>query len=150
MNTTGRINPNWVSSIHWPEVVRFDQEFFPRPWSLKDWEGLNQDNHELFSLTEASGLTGFALFSYLKGDETAHLLKICLQPGLRGSELAQNFWDELVTLLKQQEIKNVYLEVEETNFRARGFYKKVGFQELRIVKGYYSDGTSGVMMNLTL
>jgi [ribosomal protein S18]-alanine N-acetyltransferase len=127
------------------ETFELDQKHFPRPWTQAQWDSADPNHHLLI---EGSGR--FALFALVHGDDTAHLLKIVLSPDLRGSGEAQVFWDELVETLKARGATKVFLEVESTNLRAQGFYRKLGFQKLREVKGFYSDGTDGVLEMLTL
>ncbi len=93
---------------------------------------------------------GFALFGKVDGDDTAHLFKICLTPERRGSGEAKRFWEEILLKLKSYKVAKVFLEVEESNLTAQGFYRKVGFNSLRISKGFYSDGENAVIMLLML
>ncbi len=150
MNTTGKFLPLGPLDLNWPLILQLDQMYFPRPWSSNDWELLDFSHHHLLSWELEGQTVGFALISFLSGDDTAHLLKICLVPGQRARGIAQDFWSEITHWLKGSGIEKVFLEVEEPNVRAIGFYQKVGFRELRRVKGYYSDGVNGLMMSLTL
>jgi ribosomal protein S18 acetylase RimI-like enzyme len=84
------------------------------------------------------------------GDNVAHLLKICLCPPYRGTEISKGFWISLLNELKQLGMSSVYLEVESTKLRAIKFYKKNNFEQLRVIKGFYSSGGDALTMNLTL
>lgn len=150
MNTTGNFQQSGPEHVSWPEILKIDQAHFPRPWLLKDWESLDFSHHHLLTWRIKDETVGFALFSFLPFDDTAHLLKICLIPQQRAQGIAQDFWSEITHWLKEKGIQKVFLEVEEPNGRAIGFYQKAGFHELRRVKGYYSDGVNGLMMALTL
>lgn len=131
-------------------IIELDRLHFPLPWSRHDWEKADPNHHKIFSWYENDQVIGFALFHFLKGDETAHLLKICVSPSVRGTSASAKFWTDIVSKLKLLGISSIYLEVEEGNHRARGFYQKVGFSPLRTIKGYYSDGSNAVTMSLTL
>jgi len=146
MNTTGKFALKWIT----PEVIELDQRHFSRPWTNKQWEELSQNHHTLCLWNYSECLAGFALFHFLPGDETAHLLKICLAPELRGQGDASDFWGHILLLLNSKGILQIYLEVEEANHRAQNFYSKVGFKVLRTVKSYYSDGANAQMMLLIL
>lgn len=150
MNTTGKGSLLGPQDLAWPDILELDRKFFPRPWSTKDWESLDFSHHHVLAWKFSEQTVGYALFSFLPGDDTAHLLKICLDPGQRGRGIAQEFWSEMAQWLRKEKIEKVFLEVEEPNLTAIGFYQKVGFRELRKVKGYYSDGVNGLMMLLTL
>jgi ribosomal protein S18 acetylase RimI-like enzyme len=149
MNTTGkftRLNP---AHLDFTKVLDLDQTQFPRPWSAKDWQELNWDHHFLFGWHIENQLVGFSLFSFIPGDDSAHLLKVCVQTDLRGLGTAQAFWVNCQDYLKTADIISIYLEVEAHNQRAIGFYDKLGFQTLRKNKGYYSDGSDAVIMQMT-
>lgn len=150
MNIIGNFLQSGPDHLAWTEILKIDQDYFPRPWSFKDWKSLDYTCHHLLAWKLEKEIVGFALFGFIPSDDTAHLLKICMLPGRRSQGVAQEFWSEIVKWLKDKGIQKVYLEVEETNARAVGFYRKAGFLELRKVKGYYSDGVNGLMMLLTL
>jgi [ribosomal protein S18]-alanine N-acetyltransferase len=145
MNTTGELTR--LEGFH-QEVFELDQEFFPLPWKKSDWE--NPDQYRQLFVWKASGkISGFCLIHFMPGDETLHLLKIVIKPKMRGSETSRNFWEALRKEFKALAPK-VFLEVESSNERALNFYKKVGFVPLRLMKGYYSNGSDGLSMELTL
>jgi ribosomal-protein-alanine N-acetyltransferase len=150
MNTTGNfliLNP---SSAEFTQVLELDVKDFPKPWSSADWVSLNWDHHLLYAQISDQGLAAFALFAQVPGDDTAHLLKICVDQALRGTGFTQEFWKTCRHNLKLSEIKSIYLEVESPNQRAIGFYQKCGFQLLRKIKAYYSDGTDALTMQMTI
>ena len=142
MNIIGKSKPE-------KDIQELDLAHFPIPWKESDWLTLDMGQHRLWTLEEGE-LIGFALFATPAGDDTAHLLKILVVPGKRGSGIALEFWNTLAVELKKSGFSTVYLEVEKSNERARAFYQKVGFHLLREVKGYYSDGQAGLMLQLTL
>lgn len=146
MNTIGKISEERVSE----EVIFLDQTFFPTPWSRKQWTELNHDTHTIFCCRKDDHLIGFALLWTLQGDDTAHLLKILLLSDSRGTGASTTFWSDIRNKLKEKGFSSVYLEVEVNNLRAKAFYEKVGFQVLRRIKGYYSNGEDALTMSITL
>jgi ribosomal protein S18 acetylase RimI-like enzyme len=150
MNTTGKILTLAKDHALWKLVLSMDQAYFPRPWRESEWNSIDFSRHKLWAWQDENRLVGYALFATNSGDETAHLLKILILPELRGGLHGRNFWKEITQNLKNIPFQQVYLEVEESNERARGFYSKLGFQVLHRVKSYYSDGQAAVMMQLTL
>jgi ribosomal-protein-alanine N-acetyltransferase len=151
MNITGKfIELHKADIIFWPQVLELDSGSFPRPWKISDWESLNWSHHILVISALDQELRGFALFSLIPGDETVHLLKICIKKSYRGSSEAQFFWNEITDYLKDKIVKEVFLEVEAPNLAAIKFYQKVGFVSLRTIKSFYSDGADALTMNLTL
>ena len=148
MNTTGKfVELSGSSDLN--DVVMMDEKYFPHPWKLSEWLELNFKHHLLYSW-QGQELEGFALFGLVPGDDTAHLFKIQVNPALQGQGISMKFWSGIVENLRLKGVKNIYLEVESSNERAIGFYKKVGFTCLRRVKSYYSNGSDGLMLQITL
>lgn len=147
MNTTGKLIS--FSSLD-ERMVELDQRYFPRPWSHQDWQGMNVNHHLLYGWFEGEKLIGFALFQFIVGDETAHLLKILIVPEARGTQTSQSFWSHIIKSLNQIKVKNIFLEVEDLNLQAVRFYEKQGFQLLKMSKGFYSDGKDARLMQLML
>lgn len=150
MNTTGNFKVIGREDPEFSQVIELDHKDFPRPWKTEEWEKLNWDHHILLGLELGSALLGFALFGQAPGDDTAHLLKICVASPKRGSGITQEFWTQCLENLRGRGLKMIYLEVESPNQRAISFYHKAGFKLLRRIKAYYSDGTDAVTMQVTI
>lgn len=150
MSITGNLIQILPGDEHWGDVLEMDQRFFTRPWSRPQWEDTDFSQNVLLVWEVLEKPIGFALFFHLPLDPTAHLLKIFMDPGQRGQGKTVLFWRELASVLKARGAKEVYLEVEEDNARAIGFYMKIGFTKLRDLKSYYSDGANALSMSLTL
>ena len=149
MNTTGKLQKVWINDLAFSAVFEMDQKHFPRSWSRTDWLDLSAAHHELY-IWEKERPLGFALFMRVTGDETAHLLKVCLLPEVRGGSESAPFWKEVLVKLNSLGVQKIYLEVEAHNQKAIGFYQKCGFEKLKLTKAYYSDGSDAWMMSLTL
>ena len=150
MNSIGKLLRVDSQEVIIEKVKEIDQKHFPNPWSYSEWMTLNWGHHYLYIFTLEDEILGFALFSIVTGDNVAHLLKICLCPPYRGTEISKGFWISLLNELKQLGMSSVYLEVESTNLRAIKFYKKNNFEQLRVIKSFYSNGGDALTMNLTL
>lgn len=140
MNTIVRVAT--ASDLLW--VAQADQDF-PHPWGDEAWRSLPPHRYCLVIETE-QGLQGYALFQYISGDTQAHLLKIYLLPAARGRGLSKFLFDESLRLLQ---VREVFLEVGESNVAAQRFYEKIGFARIHFAKGFYSDGENAWLMLLT-
>lgn len=147
MNTTGKFQ---VESTFPDAVIELDQKHFPHPWTMEQWKGLSPAQNHLFTWTLGNKLVGYALFQYLTGDDTAHLLKILIDPDRQGSGESQRFWSAIKAHLKSADLESIYLEVEASNARAIGFYGKCGLTVIRRNKAYYSNGDDALIMTMTL
>lgn len=150
MNITGKLLRVQLNDPQFEKVLLIDQADFPRPWNRNDWTSLDFRFHHLLIFEGRFDVDGFCLFSIVPGDDSAHLLKICLIKELRGQGKAVQFWSEILRYLEGQSVNSVFLEVESDNSDAIRFYSKVSFNRLRLIKGYYSDGKDALTMSLTL
>jgi [ribosomal protein S18]-alanine N-acetyltransferase len=48
--------------------------------------------------------------------------------------------------LRRRNAGRLVLMVKVTNAAARAFYEKYGFHKVRVVRGYYEDGTDGLLL----
>jgi ribosomal protein S18 acetylase RimI-like enzyme len=134
------------------KVCDLDQFFIAQFWTLEQWhqEIVSPHSKALILSTNAHELKGFAYFHLYQEAQTAHLLKIVVDPQKRGTGLTQDLWNEAELGLKKLHIQVIDLEVEEQNLRAVHFYKKVGFSVTRVLKGFYSNGAQALKMTKQL
>jgi ribosomal-protein-alanine N-acetyltransferase len=147
MNIFGKISN--FDSEPLQQTINLDSEEMDYPWRKRDWVDLDWNIHQLFSISHDYQVLGFALFHHVNGDETAHLLKICMTEKCRGTGLAKELFDQSFLELQTRGVSSIYLEVQEGNARAICFYHKLGFKLLRPIQGYYSDGKNALTMLLT-
>src|SRR5256885_295887 len=76
----------------------------------------------------------------------AHLLLLAVQDSLRrrGIGTALVSWLERTALVAG--IGVIYLEARHVNQEARAFYAKLGYQEIQLVRGYYSGVEAAVRL----
>lgn len=132
-----------------PEALLFlktiDQAYFPTPWNDDSWSNLFLEGAERFVVM---GDQGFALFDISVADSFAHLLKIVVNPEVRGQGLGRELLKESLNQLKKRSIHSFFLEVEEENLAAIKLYEGAGFQVVHKKKHFYSNGATALIMTL--
>jgi ribosomal-protein-alanine N-acetyltransferase len=129
-----------------------DLDFFPNPWTYKDWENLfiGPQDRLLIVAKKEELIIGLSLFDFSVADSFSHLLKILIHPSNRG----QGFGDDLLNFslktLKAWKIETTFLEVEENNQSAIGLYEKYGFKKIHLKKHFYSNGENAWVMTREL
>ena len=68
----------------------------------------------------------------------------------RGHGYATNVMSVLLNILRQNEIKKVFLEVENDNVPAIALYKKLGFDQYGYRRDYYCQGKDAILMTKDL
>ena len=77
--------------------------------------------------------------------ERAEIDYICVKKECRNKNIATDLINEMFTILIQDNVETVSLEVRKSNIPARSFYKKMGFSEVSIRSNYYKN-EDGILM----
>ena len=94
---------------------------------------------------DGADLLGFAIMKY--GESEAHLLLLavgfaCRRRGVASSLLA---WLELT--VRTAGLESIRVEVRAENRAARAFYRKHGFEQVRVLRGYYQRVDDAVVLS---
>lgn len=123
-----------------PEDVRAVSEIegicFSDPWSyetIKD--GLDGSFDSWLILEEEGTVAGYCVFRVIAGE--GELLRIAVLPGFQGRGLSKKLMDQVEEYSIKKGVESMFLEVRESNHRARNLYKSYGFSEEGIRKNYY-------------
>jgi len=74
------------------------------------------------------------------------LITLDLRPGYRGKGMGKALLKYLHQFLKEKGFSRIVLEVAVDNAPAIKLYQKMGYESVRIKKGYYPDGTDAILM----
>lgn len=101
---------------------------------------------------EQGGLVGY--FVAMAGVDELHLLNLTVTPDRQRQGHACRLLDALEQRCRAHACPTLWLEVRAGNARARHVYRRRGFQEVGLRRGYYPAGHGGredaVMMRLTV
>ena len=81
------------------------------------------------------GLLGY--FVAMVGVDEMHLLNITIAPEVQGRGHARFLIDTLIGLCAEHAARALWLEVRQSNLRARVIYERLGFTQAGVRKGYY-------------
>lgn len=126
-------------------VLEIEMQCFSDPWSYEMIKkGLESRLDTWLVLREEGTAAGYCVFRTI-ADE-CELLRIAVLPQLRGRGLSKKLMDQMVFYSRQKEIKSIFLEVRESNERARNLYKSYGFVEEGIRKHYYLNPSENAVL----
>jgi ribosomal-protein-alanine N-acetyltransferase len=66
-----------------------------------------------------------------------HLLNLTVAPAVQGRGLGRRLLDALVARCRRERRGALWLEVRESNQRARRIYQRYGFEAVGLRRGYY-------------
>ena len=127
------------------EILRIENECFFDPWS-KDSFLLDIDNNDSLFIKlvdDNDKLIGY-YDAWLSIDD-ADIGSIAVTKAYQGKGYGEKLLNDLLNRCKEKRIKNVHLEVNVNNLKAKNLYSKFGFKQTRIRKGYY-NGVDAIEM----
>ncbi len=129
-------------------VLSIENEAYKKPWS-RDLFERELDNPVAFAYTLRVTLAGvgvvagYAIFWMVSGE--AHILNVAIRADLRRRGLATLLVREILGMMDDNTIMDVFLEVRKSNGAAIALYEKFGFEETFERKNYYGDEDAMVL-----
>ncbi len=120
-----------------PCGIVIEQEVFADPWSTQDFRDcLTSDAHFLVVETSGSGaVIGYVVA--LDAADEGEILNLAVAPAGRRNGLGRALVQHILEALTARGVRQVYLEVRESNAPARALYAAQGFKEVGRRKEYY-------------
>jgi ribosomal-protein-alanine N-acetyltransferase len=142
------LNALWLDSL-----LPVEQQSYSHPWTRGNFIDAMAAGYETQLLVNARGeLLGYFV-AMIVLDEV-HLLNITVAPAHQRQGWARVLLDALALWSRQRQAQWIWLEVRESNVRARAIYAAHGFHEVGLRKNYYPmhDGPRehAVLMSLKL
>lgn len=120
-------------------ICEIEKLSFKTPWSRDSFESeLSRNSLARYIVAKADGKTVGYGGMWIVLDE-GHITNIAVHPDYRGQKIGEMIVRELLKVARENNAANVTLEVRESNDAARRLYKKLGFVDSGIRKGYYAD-----------
>lgn len=129
------------------QVFELDQICFTEAWSLDSFKYEMSENkfaRYYVSETEDKKIVGYCGLWHILDE--GHITNVAVKPEFRGKGLAQEIVAMLIEKSMKLGIKTFTLEARKSNQPAINLYKKFGFSEAGIRKGYYSDNNEDAII----
>ena len=124
---------------HIDSVLKIDALSFPTPWSRESFEReLEINKFARYVVAKQDGIVMGYAGMWLILDE-GHITNIAVHPEYRGIGAGNLLLEALIEICRIDSINSLTLEVRKSNLVAQNLYKKYGFLEQGIRKGYYGD-----------
>jgi len=111
-----------------------EKQVFSNPWPREAFSGMFFS--WAFTLLKEEEVIGYIIYS--GGADEMVILNFAVRPDFQGKGLGKYLLTETMRMLYDRGIRNFYLDVRMSNFKAQSLYKKVGFEEIGIRRNYYS------------
>jgi len=125
-----------MNTAHLDTVMAIEAAAYAFPWSRGNFVDSIAAGYPARVLLDARGaMLGY--FVAMAGVDEMHLLNITVAPAVQGRGHARHMLDALMTLCREHAAHELWLEVRESNARARAIYTRLGFAQKGVRKGYY-------------
>ena len=134
LRDTPRLVPMTLGELQ--AVVGIEASAYDFPWTRGNFIDSLAAGYLARVLYDAGGhVVGY--FIAMKGVEEMHLLNLTVAPLEEGKGHARRMLDELVALCAGIGARQLWLEVRESNARARQLYARYGFRHIGVRRAYY-------------
>ncbi|MGR9086691.1 MAG: ribosomal protein S18-alanine N-acetyltransferase [Gammaproteobacteria bacterium] len=117
-----------------PEVLRIERENYQFPWDEDIFHDCFKANYDLRVCEEMDRVLGYCILSMGVGE--AHILNISVAATEQNQGIGRRMLEHMIEQTRGK-AETIFLEVRPTNTAALALYKKTGFNEIGIRKGYY-------------
>ena len=119
-------------------VMRIEQRVHAHPWTRGNFtDALNSDY--VCKVYEVEGeIVGY--FVLMPAMDEAQLLNISIAAGQQRKGLGRKLLEEIMEMARGMNMRRMLLEVRPSNVAALGLYRKVGFSQIGLRRGYYPAG----------
>lgn len=118
-------------------VAEIEYQSFPDPWSQKGVLETAANPQSICLTAEKAGRIVGYLLAYRAADE-AEIARIAVIPEQQKQGIGRKILEILKEICREEKIQKLMLDVRKSNEGARAFYKKAGFLEDGIRRGFYS------------
>lgn len=107
----------------------------PFGWTLRNFSDANASGNTITVLTVDGVTSGIAAVMHVLDE--SELLEIAVQPAMQGRGYGKALLAQAIALARRNGAVRMFLEVRESNARARKMYTSFGFEETGRRKNYY-------------
>lgn len=133
-----------------PALARIERDSFVSPWSADEiMRDVAMNPRAYVAVAEVDGEpVGYADMWIVAGE--AQLYNIAVDPAYRRNEIGGKLLEHMAAVAMKN-CRIMTLEVRRSNIPALEMYRKKGFRDVGVRKGYYADnGEDAVLMDLDL
>ncbi len=123
------------------QVMRIEQSIYPYPWTTGNFIDSLDSGYACMVAELDDVLIGYAVL--MPSVEEAHLLTIGIATAHQRKGLGEEVLARMMSMAHDSGINRIILEVRPSNAPALALYRKCGFQQIGLRRGYYPADNNG-------
>ena len=137
-----KMTPNDVEAVHAIEV-----EAFPTPWTIDSFlYEMRENQFAYYIVAEDENGTIVGYCGMWLVIDSAQITNVAVLEKARGKGIGEKLMREAMRVAKEHQVDIMSLEVRVSNVIAQNLYRKLGFQDGGIRKGYYTDNQEDALV----
>ena len=124
-----------------PFVLEIERLSFPNPWQESSFHGEIANLHisypSVIIYRPQDKIIGYIIFWLVQ--EEAQISNLAVHPDFKRLGIGDAVLEQVLTIMRKMDAKQVILEVRPSNLAARTLYEKKGFNLLGFRRGYYQN-----------
>lgn len=141
------LTPDWLE-----RVVAVESSAYTHPWTPGNFRDALASGYQAQLLVAGDTLLGY--FVAMQVLDEVHLLNIAVAPAAQGQGCARLLLDTLAHWARLHSAQWLWLEVRESNTRARAIYERHGYRQVGARKRYYpvhhGERETAIIMSMPL
>lgn len=128
-----------------PRLADLERRCFTDPWSPEGLREMVTASHVISLVADVEGtVVGYVMTRWAA--DTAEILNLAVAPEDRRKGVASRLLDAVLDRLSGRSVREVYLEVRESNRAARALYEGRGFGVAGMRRAYYRCPTEDALV----
>ena len=123
---------------HLDDILLMEQQCFSVPWTRDQLAAQMSDSMYIFLAAEDESGRAVGYVGLMYVPDEGYISNVAVSPSRRREGIADMLLTELYARAKAKKLSFLTLEVRESNAPAQSLYKKHGYTEVGMRKGYYS------------
>lgn len=136
-----------------PAVLEIERRAFAQPWSRAFFEKELATPFAQLTVAVDQQHTRAVLVGYScrwRVTDEVHLLNVAVHQSRRGGGVGRVLVEAVIEEGRTTRARTMFLEVRAGNIVARRLYRRLGFRDLGVRRGYYGPGQDAIVMELKL
>ena len=137
-----------------PAVLKIERQAFAQPWSRTFFEKeLATSFARLVVAIDEGGKGRRQVAGYScrwRVTDEVHVLNVAVRSELRGRGIGRLLVEAVIAESRATGVRAMSLEVRAGNVVARRLYRRLGFRDVGVRRGYYGAGQDAIVMALRL
>ena len=118
------------------QVAEIERQIFSIPWSEKAFRNSMESDNTIYIVAKENNNVAVYAGMYLSFEE-GNITNVAVNPLSRRKGIGEKIVRDILNRAYEKGVRDVFLEVRETNSVAIALYEKIGFKEEGIRKNFY-------------